>query len=80
MVEKAKDGTLKPVAEDTVTIGKKRGRWDKTADGVAAVPAKKKVIAVESSWEKDEVSHFYRQILFQKFFHTVFFELRYTVS
>ncbi|XKL60534.1 hypothetical protein PGB90_007591 [Kerria lacca] len=53
LAEKAKDGTLKAVA-DEVTLGKKRGRWDKTADGIAAVPAKKKALATESPWEKDD--------------------------
>lgn len=59
LLEKAKDGTLKPVVseEPAAIVGKKRGRWDKTADGVAAVPAKKKAISVpvESTWEKDDV-------------------------
>lgn len=58
MMEKAKDGTLKPVVEEPAPAAKKRGRWDKTADGIAAVPAKKKAVQVqsESAWEKDEVS------------------------
>lgn len=55
-MEKAKDGSLKPVAEESAPVARKRGRWDKTADGVAAVPSKKKAIAVESTWDKDEVS------------------------
>lgn len=55
MAEKAKDGGLKPVVEEA-PVAKKRGRWDKTADGVAAVPAKKKALAAESPWEKEEVS------------------------
>lgn len=56
MMEKAKDGTLKPVVEEPAPVAKKRGRWDKTADGIAAVPAKKKAVQVqsESAWEKDE--------------------------
>lgn len=55
LAEKAKDGVLKPVQEEA-PVAKKRGRWDKTADGVAAVPAKKKAVGADSPWEKEEVS------------------------
>lgn len=48
---------MKAVVEEPAPTAKKRGRWDKTADGVAAVPAKKKAVAqTESAWEKEEVS------------------------
>lgn len=64
MAEKAKDGSLKPVLEEA-PVAKKRGRWDKTADGgVAAVPAKKKALAADSPWEKDEVSFIF-WVIFQ---------------
>lgn len=75
MQERAKDGTLKPAAvNEQTTVSRKRGRWDKTADGEVTVPAKKPAIAttpMESPWEKDEVRFSFQYsglILFHFFF------------
>ncbi|CAH1396459.1 unnamed protein product [Nezara viridula] len=52
MVEKAKEGTLKPVTTTNGEVkAKKRGRWDQTVDTDASAPKKK---AADATWEKDE--------------------------
>lgn len=64
MVEKAKEGTLKPVTTTNGEVkAKKRGRWDQTVDTDASAPKKK---AADATWEKDEVCEFliYSFILF----------------
>ena len=53
MVEKAKEGTLKPVSSTNGEVkAKKRGRWDQTVETDASAPKKK---ASDATWEKDEV-------------------------
>lgn len=62
-MEKAKDGTLRPVASSNgeaknSTAGKKRGRWDQTVEE-HFVPAKKQVTATTpTSWEAADVRNF----------------------
>lgn len=56
MVEKAKEGTLKPVPTNgEVKAAKKRGRWDQTVDSDASAPKKK---VGDAAWEKEDVSIF----------------------
>ncbi|CAH0385050.1 unnamed protein product [Bemisia tabaci] len=54
LIEKSKEGTLKPVSTNgdaAKPAPKKRGRWDQTGDG-EVIPAKKK----DLGWDKEEAS------------------------
>ncbi|XP_054285703.1 splicing factor 3B subunit 1 isoform X1 [Macrosteles quadrilineatus] len=58
LVEKAKEGTLKPVANgDSKPAPKKRGRWDQTADGDSTPSApKKNKLPTDSPWDKEDAT------------------------
>ncbi|CAH1101714.1 unnamed protein product [Psylliodes chrysocephalus] len=60
IIERSKEGTLKPTNGEAKSTPKKRGRWDQTVDEVV-VPQKKKTLSVSTSsasatpvWEGDK--------------------------
>ncbi|KAF4527299.1 hypothetical protein B566_EDAN001073, partial [Ephemera danica] len=56
LIEKSKDGTLKPVAngDSSKSAPKKRGRWDQTTDDSGPVSKKKGSTTPNSSWDQAE--------------------------